>query len=173
MSFCRPCCNSNWIHLFSFKVHDIEMGDFKEFLETSSIHGLYYISVNPKLIIKLIWILIVIAGFVGSGVIIYQSFQSWNESPVKTTVESIPIANLKFPKVTVCPPKNTFTNLNYDLMMTQNFTIDNETRNMLLLYALNLNLEYQYGDFMHNFRDGLKSCRIIMCNVGRSITNNN
>ena len=76
------------------------------FLETTTIHGLAYIATGRKYI-RLFWILIVIAGFTGASVIIYSSFQSWAESPVKTTIETLPITEITFPKVTVCPPKKT------------------------------------------------------------------
>ena len=69
---------------------------------------------------------------------IYKSFQDWQDNPVTTTIETRPIAEITFPKVTVCPPKDTFTDLNYDLMMTENMTLDNETRNKLRNYALEL-----------------------------------
>ena len=90
------------------------MEGVKTFLETSSIHGLAYISSTRRLV-KLFWAVVVILGFTGAGAIIYQSFQSWSEGPVKTTIETLPITDITFPKVTVCPPKNTYTDLNYDL----------------------------------------------------------
>ena len=34
-------------------------------------------------------------------------------------------------KVTVCPPKNTLTNLNYDIEMLGNMTVNEEVRNEL------------------------------------------
>ena len=57
------------------------MGIVRTFLETSTIHGLGHISSNKKAIVKLLWILVVVAGFTGAGIIIYQSFKSWDESP--------------------------------------------------------------------------------------------
>ena len=92
------------------------------FLESSSIHGLTYISTTRKYA-RLFWILVVITGFSVASFLIKESFDSWSESPVKTTIETLPIAEIKLPKVTVCPPKNTFTDLNYDLMMTENMTL--------------------------------------------------
>ena len=71
--------------------------------------------------------IVVILGFVGAGILIYQSFDVWSESPVKTTIETLPIHKIKLPKVTVCPPKHTYTNLNYDLTITENIILDNET----------------------------------------------
>ena len=74
----------------------------------------------------------------GAAIILHKSFTNWNESPVKTTIETRPIADLTLPKVTVCPPKNTFTDLNYDLIMTENMTLDDKTRDDLLNYAKGL-----------------------------------
>ena len=106
------------------------MESFKYFLENSSIHGLNYISSRRKWS-RIFWVIVVILGFVGAGILIYQSFDVWSESPVKTTIETLPIHKIKLPKVTVCPPKHTYTNLNYDLTMTANIILDNETRNEL------------------------------------------
>ena len=59
---------------------------------------------------------------------IYESFQAWEESPVSTNIETLPITEITFPKVTVCPPKGTYTDLNYDLMITEKMVLDNEVR---------------------------------------------
>ena len=91
------------------------MGGIKLFLESSTIHGLTYISTEKK-ISKLLWIFIVIAGFSTAGLLILQSFKSWAESPVSTTLETLPVSEVPLPRVTVCPPQNTFTNLNFDLI---------------------------------------------------------
>ena len=97
----------------------------KEVLESSSIHGLVYWSTTKRLT-KLFWILVVITGFSGAGFLILKSFQSWQEGPIITTIETLPISNVKFPNIIVCPPKDTYTNLNYDLQQAQNKTIDFE-----------------------------------------------
>ena len=125
------------------------MDIIKEFLEHSTIHGLVYIS-KPRILVRLFWILVVIAGFTGSGVIIYQSFDNWAQSPIKTTIETLPITEITLPKVTVCPPKNSDTNLNYDLLMTKNMTVDNETRYELTKYAVGLIQDHVYEDIMSN-----------------------
>ena len=125
------------------------MKDFKTFLESSTIHGLVHISTNRRLL-RLFWVFVVFIGFMISGTLIYQSFQAWNESPVTTTIQTLPIAEITLPKVTVCPPKNTFTNLNYDLKMTESMSLDNETRWELIFYAIKLIQDQQYEDFMSN-----------------------
>ena len=125
------------------------MGIFTDFLESSSIGGLNHIATGRKYI-RLFWILVVLTGFIGAGVLIYQSFESWQESPVKTTIETLPISQITLPKVTVCPPKNTYTNLNYDLMMTENMTLDDDTRNVLMNYAKELLYENLYEEIIKN-----------------------
>ena len=126
------------------------MEGFKEFLESSTIHGLVYISTNKRLI-RLLWICVVIAGFTGAGVIIQQSFSSWASSPVSTTIETLPISDLDFPNVTVCPPRNSFTSLNPDLLMSRNITFDNNQRKELDYFVpdifLNLKFDAKYVDF--------------------------
>ena len=96
-----------------------------------------YISTTRKYS-RLFWILIVIGGFSAAGFLINESFQSWSESPVKTTIETMPITDLKFPEVTVCPPRNTFTDLNYDLMMAEQIILDDNMRDKMLKYAIQL-----------------------------------
>ena len=121
----------------------------RTFLESSTVHGLGYISSTRRLV-RLFWITVVIAGFTGAGIIIYQSFDNWAESPVTTTIETLPITEITLPKVTVCPPKNTFTNLNYDLMMLENMTLDNDTRNELVNYAVGLIQDNVYKQLLSN-----------------------
>ena len=98
------------------------MEGVKTFLESSSIGGLNHIATSKKLA-RLFWISAVLTCFTGAGFLIQLSFQSWSESPVKTMVEILPLSRITLPKVTVCPPKNTFTDLNYDLMRAENFAL--------------------------------------------------
>ena len=111
------------------------MEGVRTFFESSTIHGLTYIATTRKYV-RIFWILAVITGFMGASLIIKESFESWSESPVKTTIETLPISDIKFPKITVCPPKNTFTDLNYDLMITENLTLSDKMRDDMFKYAL-------------------------------------
>ena len=125
------------------------MEGFRTFLESSTIHGLGYISTSRRLL-KLFWILVVIAGFTGAGIMIYQSFDNWGDNPITTTIETHAIKDAKLPKVTVCPPKDTFTNLNFDLMMSKNMTFDNKTRDELTQYAVKLIQDNNFQEVMTN-----------------------
>lgn len=108
-----------------------------EFLETSTIHGLFHIATSAKQL-RLLWAGVVFAGFAGAALLINKSFESWAEQPVATTVETFPIKDVKFPKVTVCPPKNTLTNINPDLKIAEKLTLDDHTRREFLRIGINL-----------------------------------
>ena len=123
------------------------MESIQTFLESSTIHGLSYISTTRRHK-RLFWIIVVLTGFIAAGFIIYQSFQAWEESPVKTTIETRPITEVTFPNITVCPPKQTFTDLNYDLLMAENMSISNHTRNELVKYGLEQLYEQLYENLM-------------------------
>ena len=125
------------------------MDGIKDFLESSTIHGVTYVSTTRKYV-RIFWIFVVISGFSTAGYLINQSFKSWNESPISTIVETRPITELTFPKVTVCPPKNTYTDLNYDLMMTENMTLDNDTMNELIQYSVEFLIDDLYTNIMKN-----------------------
>ena len=122
----------------------------RDFLESSSINELNHIANSSKLA-KLFWIFVVIQGFVISTYLIYESFENWKENPVWTTVSTLPISELKFPKVTVCPPKNTFTDMNYDLIAAENKTLSKEKKKELFEYIVEL---IEENIFMDNLNKG-------------------
>ena len=124
----------------------------RTFLETSTIHGFSYIATSRKYA-RLFWIVIVSFGFTTAGYLIHKSFQSWAESPVKTTIETFPISKIRFPKVTVCPPKNSFTDLNYDLMMADNISLTDEMKDELYEFAWESIEEYLGLIKLYNFQE--------------------
>ena len=129
------------------------MQEIRHFLESSTIHGLLYIATTSQKIVRIFWILVVFTGFSVAGFIIFKSFRDWEESPVKTTIETLPITEITFPKVTVCPPKNTYTDLNYHLIMANNQTVSIEARNNLINYATEiLNHEILFKATMGNLK---------------------
>ena len=104
------------------------MGELKSFLESSTIHGLSYISTTRKHV-RIIWTAIVITGFITASILIEEFFQTWTDNPISTTIETRPISEVKFPKVTVCPPKDSFTDLNDVLVKIGNKTFDYDLTN--------------------------------------------
>ena len=118
-----------------------------EYFNVASIHGLHYITSSRKLN-RLFWIAVVLSGLVGSFVLIHESFDSWAKSPIKTTVVSKPIKELRFPKLTVCPPKHTFTDLNYDLVSTKNMKLDQETKADLTEFAMGAIQDHMHEELM-------------------------
>ena len=121
------------------------MDGFKLFLESSTIHGLTYVSTTRRLT-RIFWVMVVLGGFSCALYLIHESFQSWTESPISTNIETLPIRKIRFPKVTVCPPKNTYTDLNYDLIMAKNITISYEKRLELFKYAMSMIDDLSYMD---------------------------
>ena len=102
----------------------------KEFLDTSTIHGLAYIS-STKGPPKVFWTTVVVCCFLTAGLMISSSFSNWFDNPIATTEKTLSVKEVTFPTITVCPPRNTFTNLNWDLIKGQNLTIDEQTRNSM------------------------------------------
>ena len=52
----------------------------------------------------------------------------------------------------VCPPKNSMTNLNYDLENLANMTLDNKTRNDLAKFAIQQVADFHYEDIIKQMR---------------------
>ena len=123
--------------------------NFKQFLDTSTIHGLSWISSSKKYA-RLFWTLVVIGGFTGAFILIQEAFHVWEQSPISTTVETLPISQLTFPNVTVCPPKNSYLNLNYDMMESANINLDNNTRKELYEYAMDIIQNEFFDELMRN-----------------------
>ena len=94
------------------------MEGFKEFLDSSSIHGISYIS-SEKRFGRLFWIFIVLIGFTGAFLLIRQSFNDWEENPISTTSETLPMSHITFPNITVCPPRNSYLNMNFDIIQSE------------------------------------------------------
>ena len=125
------------------------MEHVKDFLDISTIHGLSWIS-STRRWSRLVWILIVLGGFSGAGYLIFESIDNWKSSPISTTIETLPISKLTFPNVTVCPPKNSYLNLNYDISKSDNVELHNDTRNKLLDFAMDVISDEFYQEMMTN-----------------------
>ena len=76
-----------------------------EFLETSSIHGFFFVGDSKHPLIRFFWIVTVLAGIVGSYIMINISVVGWSDNQVSTTIQTLPISDVSIPKITVCPPK--------------------------------------------------------------------
>ena len=104
----------------------------REFLESSTIHGLVHISTAKSKTAKAIWVAIVVACFAFAIHMIVDSYKEWQESPVSTTITTHPITELEFPTVTVCPPRGSNTALNHLLEKVKDVNFTKEERQELL-----------------------------------------
>ena len=125
------------------------MNNYEIFLDTSTIHGLPWIS-RTKNWSRLFWIIVLIGAFSGAGFLIYESFDNWGQSPVTTTIETLPISQITLPNVTICPPKNSLLNLNYDIVHSDELKLENDTRKELIDYSLDVVQEEFYNEVMRN-----------------------
>ena len=91
------------------------MNPLREFLEASNLHGLVHISNAESKWGRVLWTISVFVSFACASILINESFKGWSVKPVSSVISTYPIKDLKFPNVTVCPPKGTNTALNYDL----------------------------------------------------------
>ena len=133
--------------LGSLPLRRSNMEVFKEFLESSTIHGLVYISTSKSRLLRLLWIAIVVTAFSVALKLISNSYMEWSRDPVSTSVATHPIEQLEFPNVTVCPPKGFNTALNYDLMKMKNITLSTATKKELVYEAKIAILNDSYTDF--------------------------
>ena len=101
--------------------------NLKDYFDVSSIHGFGHVN-GEKSSGKLFWLFVIVSAFICAGVLVGQSFESWKSNPISTVIETKPILESKFPDVVVCPPENTFTNLNQDLMNADNTELDGKLR---------------------------------------------
>ena len=105
------------------------MNPIREFLESSNVHGLVYISKSESTWGKVLWALTVVVSFSLAIILISDSFQDWSDQPVSSVISTRPIRDLNFPNVTICPPENTNTALNYDLVrLNSTFTASVEEK---------------------------------------------
>ena len=125
----------------------VVMDIFKEFLESSTIHGLVYISTSKTTVQKTIWSIIVVIAFGSALKLIGNSYVEWDVDPVSTSVSTHPIEELDFPNITICPPSGYNTALNYDLVEASKLTLTDEDRSNITLAARQAFLIDSYNDF--------------------------
>ena len=104
------------------------------YLESGSINGLNHIAATKKWA-QLFWILVVNGGFIISTFLIVEMYISWGDNPIRTNIDTLPVSEFKFPKVTVCPPRGTFTDLNYDIKRAEGKNMTLKEREELNNYA--------------------------------------
>ena len=138
------------------------------FLSTSTIHGLAQIPPARRLS-RLFWVFVVVSGLMGSTFLIVKSFRGWQESPVSTSVEILPINQFTFPQVTVCPPRDSFTLLNYDLVLADRIRLDEGVRAQLLTVLSETVLTAGYRDILSDLDKFYEADRARNWYEGRSM----
>ena len=124
------------------------MESLREFLESSTIHGLAHISSAPSNLSKAFWFLIVVTGFSFAFCLINSSYTDWQASPIATSITTHPISELDFPTITVCPPEGSNTVLNYDLARARNITLSVRDREALINMTKAILIDKESSDFV-------------------------
>ena len=74
------------------------METVQEFLQSSTIHGLIYISTSRSKLVKLSWFLFVLVCFGLAGYLIGQAYVDWENSPASSVITTHSIDTLQFPQ---------------------------------------------------------------------------
>ena len=82
--------------LFSHR-NPVIMRGVKEFLQSSTIHGLAYMATTDHKLTKLLWMFVVLSGFTAAAMLIQKAYAGWWENPISTNVDYRPITDLTFP----------------------------------------------------------------------------
>ena len=96
---------------------------------------------------------------------ITSSYKEWQESPGSTTITTYPITELKFPTVSVCPPRGSNTALNHLLEKVKDVKFDKKEKQDLLDISKEVFLE------IPNKRQGELVSRLLTRENIRSIVN--
>ena len=129
------------------------MDVLREFLESSTIHGLTDIASSKSRLGKCLWGLVVVLGFCTAGYLINGSYVDWRNSPISTSISTVPIEDLPFPKVTVCPRKGSNTALNPDLMRIREKGLTEIARTVLMNLTKDQFLEGPYMAFVNTTKE--------------------
>ena len=75
-----------------------------EYFRDTTIHGLRYIIEGRNVYEKILWTLLVVTAFTKGGSIIVQTYITWDDEPLQTTIDkmAVPITELPFPAITIC-----------------------------------------------------------------------
>ena len=76
----------------------------KEYFNDTTVHGFRYVVNGRNRCEKIFWVILIVIGFIFSGIIINNSIWSWRNIPLQTTIEKVskPIQHFPFPAVTIC-----------------------------------------------------------------------
>ena len=67
------------------------------------IDGLFHVVKSKNRCTKVLWMLVFVAMFIATVGVININIETWNKSPVVTSVEQININQVLFPAISLCP----------------------------------------------------------------------
>ena len=145
------------------------MNILRDFLESSTIHGLAHISTSRSKGAKLVWFFCVLLSLSIAIILIWKTTKEIQDDPFSTATTTHPISELNFPMVTICPPKGTNTAINNGLMKAREPLTEEQT-NRLKNATKKIFIEEPFIDFS-NFLVSIANTENIrkMCEASQSI----
>ena len=74
------------------------------YFRETTVHGFRYVVEGTDIFERCFWVIVIVASFFVSALVILTSFYNWDDVPLQTTIEtaSLPVETLDFPATTVC-----------------------------------------------------------------------
>ncbi|CAH1100672.1 unnamed protein product [Psylliodes chrysocephalus] len=143
---------------------------FKEYCNSTSIHGFRYFAESRSLCERLLWLILVLFSLSACVYLIVQTYVKFQESPVIVSfaTTNTPIYTIPFPAVTICPLSKArsflfnFTEVRAKIERKKEIS-DNEkryTKYMALLCGKGNNLFKNESTFTEDFFSGIDELKI-------------
>ena len=78
------------------------------YFKDASVRGFKYVVDGRNIFERVMWTLFIAVEFICCGLIVYNTYQYWEDHPVETTIDAVglPVQELPFPAITVCDTKS-------------------------------------------------------------------
>ncbi|CAG9830686.1 unnamed protein product [Diabrotica balteata] len=143
---------------------------FKEYCNSTSIHGFKYLAEERSLGERLLWISLITMAFMGCGYLISQIYSKYTESPVIVSfaTKESPIYTIPFPAVTICPTTIArkrlfnFTDFSRKMKVKEKLTSTEERYGKYISYVCDTDYEYFPNEtyFTEDFYQALDEIKI-------------
>ena len=84
---------------------------------------------------------------------IESSLPSWSDSPVYTSLSTHSISELNFPKITVCPPQDSLTSLNQDIVKSTDKVLTDQQKKELTDFVSEVTFDCEADKKFRQLRD--------------------
>ncbi|CAH1100673.1 unnamed protein product [Psylliodes chrysocephalus] len=145
---------------------------FKEYCNSTTIHGFKYFTESRSLCERLLWLILVLFSLLACIYLIVQTYVQFQQSPVIVTFATAdtPIYTIPFPAITICPQSKArsnlfnFTDVRYKIMKNQTSQVSLKARRyakyMHLVCRPGVNLFYDRSTLTEDMFEALDELKI-------------